>query len=127
MYGKVSISKSISSVGGRLVTFECDHAMFIVSKHIVLFIPVTMLTKNLNCQYFMKACITFIFILCVICNMCSKWPGADLLKSPPAHNTICLAHWQSNATLCAVLHLYRCADCFEWFGTGSFSKLESWM
>lgn len=75
--------------------------LFIVSKYIVLFIPVTCCNKNQKCQYFMKACITFIFILCVICTMCSKWPDADLLKSPPARNAVCLAHWPSNATLCA--------------------------
>lgn len=102
--------------------------LFIVSKYIVLFIPVTCcINKNQKCQYFMKACITFIFILCVICTMCSKWPDADLLKSPPARNAVCLAHWPSNATLCAELHLYRCADCCEWFGTGSLSKLGSWI
>lgn len=97
--------------------------LFIVSKYIVLFIPVTCCNKNQKCQYFMKACITFIFILCVICTMCSKWPDADLLKSPPARNAVCLAHWPSNATLCAELHLYRCANCCEWFGTGSLSEL----
>lgn len=84
--------------------------LFKVSKYIVLFILVTCCNKNQKCQYFMKACITFIFILCVICTMCSKWPDADLLKSPPARNAVCLAmaikcYFVCRATLIQVCRL----------------------
>lgn len=75
----------------------------------------------------MKVCIIFIFIFCVICIMCSKWLDVDLLKSLFVRNVVCFVYWLLNVILCVELYLYRCVDCCEWFGIGSFFKLGFWI